>query len=347
MPATVVAPATVAELVEALHARPGPVRLAGGGSRQQRLPPPPAGATLLQLARLDTIVQLDAGDQTCVVECGVRREQLDAALAAVGLELACPGGGTIGGLFAADACGAATFGGPAPRTLLLGVDGVLADGTAFRSGARVVKSVAGFDVHKLLVGSEGRLFAAARLFLRLQPRPRAAQWFVVRALELARALELVASLRRLAVAPAALQLQRDAGGFDVRGRIDGRASYVASTLRASSLDAAAPAWCEHLELPPGGEVLAGLALPSVLPSLVAALPATAPLLWHGGGRFEVALAGAAAADAVLAALPGLGVHGCVVRGAPERRGRGTPIDDGQARIAAGLRRALDPDGVLV
>ncbi|MHC4897312.1 MAG: hypothetical protein ACYTGW_09420, partial [Planctomycetota bacterium] len=42
----------------------------------------------------------------------------------------------------------------------------------FKAGARVVKSVAGFDLQKLFVGSQGRLFAVTRLHLKLRPAPR-------------------------------------------------------------------------------------------------------------------------------------------------------------------------------
>lgn len=344
---TIAAPPSIAALCELLRSRPGPVRLVGGGSRQDRLAPAP-GALHVRLDGLSTIARLDAPDQTCTVECGVTRQALDAALAERGLELPCPGQGTLGGLFACDPIGAATQGGQSPRSLLLGMDAVLADGTPFKSGARVVKSVAGFDVHKLFVGSRGRLFVATRLHLRCKPRPRAEQWFARTGLEQTPALALVHALRALAVPPAALQLERDANGrFAVRGRIAGRPAVVAAVLRAHALPACAPCWQDHLDAPTAGEVLSGLALPSALPALLALLPPDAPFLWHGGGRCEAALATAAATDHVLAGLPALQLHGCVVRGAEARRGRGTPLDPGHQQLVAGLHRALDPHAILV
>ncbi|MBM3962518.1 MAG: FAD-binding oxidoreductase, partial [Planctomycetes bacterium] len=124
------APHSAAELADWLASRPGRVRLQGGGSRAHRAAPAD-GAQTVRLAGIAAIERLDAPDQTCSVDCGVRREELDAALAPHGLELPCPGGGTIGGLFAADPLGAAAHGGQSPRSLLLGVEGLLADGTAF------------------------------------------------------------------------------------------------------------------------------------------------------------------------------------------------------------------------
>ena len=45
--------------------------------------------------------------------------------------------------------------------------------------------------------------------------------------------------------------------------------------------------------------------------------------------------------------PTLGAHASVVRGVPARRGAGTPLDEGQQRLAEALTNALDPDGTLV
>lgn len=341
------APRSDAELADWLRARPGRVRLVGSGSRQGRAAPAD-GAHAVRLTGLDAIERLDAPDQTCTVGCGVRREALDEALRPHELELPCPGGGTIGGLFAADPLGAASHGGQSPRSLLLGLEGLLADGTAFRSGARVVKSVAGYDVHKLFVGSEGRLYAATKLHLRLKPRPRADAWFARGGLADADALARLQALRSEPVAPAAVQLRRDGSGVALVGRFAGRPAFVHAQLRQHDLAEAAPAWTDHLTAAGGGEVVAGLARASALPRLFAALPARATMLWHGGGRFEAALPDAAASDAWLAVAATLGVAARVVAtDSPARRDHGSPTDPGAARLAAALRTALDPHGILV
>ncbi|MBX3464688.1 MAG: FAD-binding oxidoreductase [Planctomycetes bacterium] len=336
-------PASADELAALLRNRPGRVRLAGSGSRRDRLPPAD-GAVEVRLHRLAGIQRLDAGDQTCSVEPGLPRERLDAALAEKDLELPCPGGGTLGGLFAHDPLGAGGPGNVAPRSLLLGLEGVLADGTRFRSGARVVKSVAGFDVHKLLVGSDGRLFAATLLHLRLRPRPPAAAWFRRAGLEVAAACRLFQALRAQPVPPAPLQLRRTADGCAVTGRFAGRAAYVGERLRALELPEHTPDPVDHLAAPAGGEVLAGIVLPSRLPDLLPALAGTFVL--RGDGRFELAVASPAAADAALPQLAAHGAHARIAAAAPARRGRGTPLDPGAEHLLARLRRALDPDGVL-
>lgn len=339
------APESADELVELLRGRPGAIRLVGSGSRQDRLPDTGA-ATHLALTALDAIERLDADDLTCSVGAGLTRAALDGALADHGVCLPCAGEGSLGGLFASDPIGATTLGGPAPRSLLLGFEAVLADGTEFRSGARVVKSVAGFDLHKLFVGSRGRLFAATKLHLKLRPMPRGSAWFARTALDADAALAAFVRLRNEPVPPGVLRLERRSDGFALRGRIDGRPAFIRRTLDAHELAEAEPRSEATITAPAGGELLSGGAAPSGIPGLLQQAGAGA-FVYHGGGRFELATASPAATDLLLARLPGLAVHACVVSGAPERRGHGTPLDAGERHLTAALKRALDPDDILV
>ncbi|MEZ5100318.1 MAG: FAD-binding oxidoreductase [Thermoleophilia bacterium] len=131
------------------------------------------GDVVLSTARLDRILEHEAGDLTCVVEAGVRLSALQARLAEHGQLLALdpPGDPTIG------ACLAGSLSGPwrhrygTMRDLVIGVTVVLADGTIASSGGKVVKNVAGYDLGKLFHGSRGTLGLVARVALRLHPRP--------------------------------------------------------------------------------------------------------------------------------------------------------------------------------
>jgi hypothetical protein len=340
-------PSSAAELGELLQGRPGQLRVRGGGSRQDRLPAAPS-ARVLDLSAFAGIERLDAPDQTCTVGAGLPRAELDEALRQHRLELPSLGGGTIGGLFATDSIGPATVGSASPRTLLLGITAMLADGTRFQAGARVVKSVAGFDVHKLFVGSRGTLFAALHLHLRLKPMPRASMWFAMKGLEQTDALDRFTKLRSLAVPPAELQLQRNSNGWAIAGRIAGRDSFVRDTMRAHNLHEGPPITTHHLESTSrNGEVLAGNVLPSRVTELLAMTSAGAPFLLHGGGRFELQLDSIAATDELLPRLPALRIDACIALGENARRGLGTPIDPGQQHITAGLKQALDPHGTFV
>jgi FAD/FMN-containing dehydrogenase len=338
------APGSAAELADWLRQGRPRVRLCGRDSRRLRTRAAAPAAAVLTLAKLDRIERFVADDLTCSVQPGVLRGELDRVLAERGLELGCAGGGTIGGLFAADPIGATVPGGPQPRNLLLGLEAVLADGTPWKCGARVVKSVAGFDVHKLFVGSAGRLCAATLLHLKLRPAPRARLDFAEHRLDAAAALAKFAALRALPAGPTRLWLTRTADGMAFGGQIAGRQSQVSALQRAHALAEGPPAHPDHLE-PAAGEVVTGIVRWSRVPALLDALPAGAPFLLHGGGRFEVSLS-PAQSDALLLVLPTFDAAGCIVAGADDRRGRGTPLDRGAEQLQRGLERALDPAGVL-
>jgi glycolate dehydrogenase FAD-binding subunit len=130
---------------------------------------------------LDRILEHDPGDLTCTVEAGVRLSELRAALAASGqrLSLDPPGDPTIGSLLARNVSGPLRHRFGAPRDLVLGATLVLADGTIASSGGKVVKNVAGYDLARLVCGSEGRLAFIARVSFRLHPLPKTSRTLLV------------------------------------------------------------------------------------------------------------------------------------------------------------------------
>lgn len=325
------------------------VRLVGLDTRARFRTAPPPGAATVSTRGLRAIERLEPDDLTCSVEPGLPCRDLAIALHEKGLELDCVSPddhGTVGGLYASDPLGTAVPGGSSPRSTLLGLDGILADGTRFRSGARVVKSVAGFDVHRLLVGSRGRLFAAALLHLKLRPVPRARLLFATAPSEWDAALRTYSALRREASGPARLLVAREPDGWRVRGRLHGLPRHVASLARAHGLVEVERAPADHLAPPPEGrELVVGTARPSVLPRLLEALPADAPFVAHAGGAFETVLR-AAETDRLLAALPALQAHAAVAIGAPARVGTATALDAGAERLTRDLRLALDPGAVF-
>ena len=154
---------------------------------------------------LDRILEHDPGDLTCTVEAGVRLAELQAVLAASGqrLSLDPPGDPTIGALLARNVSGPLRHRFGAPRDLVLGVTLVLGDGTIANAGGKVVKNVAGYDLARLVCGSEGRLALIARASFRLHPLPKATQTLVVETDDVAGA---AASLLRSQVQPSALDV---------------------------------------------------------------------------------------------------------------------------------------------
>ena len=125
----------------------------------------------LTVAGLNRILEHDPGDLTCTVEAGVRLSALRDALAASGqrLSLDPPGDPTIGALLARNLSGPLRHRFGAPRDLVLGATLVLADGTIASAGGKVVKNVAGYDLARLMCGSEGHLALIARASFKLHP----------------------------------------------------------------------------------------------------------------------------------------------------------------------------------
>ena len=154
---------------------------------------------------LTRVLEHDPGDLTCTVETGVRLSELQATLAATGqrLSLDPPGDPTIGALLAQNASGPLRHRFGAPRDLVLGTTLVLGDGTIANAGGKVVKNVAGYDLARLVCGSEGRLALIARASFRLHPLPKATQTLVV---ETGDAAVVVASLLRSQLQPSALDV---------------------------------------------------------------------------------------------------------------------------------------------
>ena len=154
---------------------------------------------------LDRVLEHEAGDLTCTVEAGIRLSALQATLAQAGqrLSLDPPGDPTVG------ACVARRLSGPlshrygTPRDLVLGVTLVLGDGTVASSGGKVVKNVAGYDLGKLVCGSEGRLGLIVRVALRLHPLPEASATLVVETDDPA---AVVRELQRSQLQPSALDV---------------------------------------------------------------------------------------------------------------------------------------------
>ena len=202
-PRWVVGPASIDELsrVIALAQDAGlAVVPRGTGSSLELGHPPSRVDVVLELAGLDRLIEYNPDDLTITVQAGMAAGTLAALLAPhrQWLPIDPPGiaARTLGGVTATNASGPlrARFGGL--RDLLLGVRLVQPDGVVTWGGSKVVKSVSGYDVPKLMVGALGTLGVLAELTLRLHPlpdserswlvpldRPQAAQDFVGRLID--------------------------------------------------------------------------------------------------------------------------------------------------------------------
>lgn len=124
---------------------------------------------------MDRVVEYDPADLTVTVEAGCRFDVLDAALAEHGqwlpADVPSPARTTVGGMIAAGLAGPLrrTYG--SLRDQIIGIEWVGGEGQVLRSGGRVVKNVAGYDLMKLHVGARGRLGVVTKATFRVRPRP--------------------------------------------------------------------------------------------------------------------------------------------------------------------------------
>lgn len=130
---------------------------------------------VLATSRLDRIIRLDPFERVAVVEAGVTLEALQTAAAEYGLEpgidLPSRGSATIGGMVSTNAGGILAFRNGVMRHRILGLEGVLADGTRLGDLTRIVKNTTGYDAKQLLIGAEGTLGVVTRVAIRLDPVP--------------------------------------------------------------------------------------------------------------------------------------------------------------------------------
>jgi glycolate oxidase len=168
----------VVALMRWAHAHGAPVVPRGAGTGLSGGANAVEGGIVLDLLGMNRIVEINPVDQIATVEPGVINAALDAAAAQHGLMYAPDPASfrlsTIGGNIGTNAGGlrCAKYG--VTKDSILGLDVVLADGTRLQTGTRTFKGVVGFDLTRLIVGSEGTLAVVVGATVRLRPRPTAA-----------------------------------------------------------------------------------------------------------------------------------------------------------------------------
>jgi glycolate oxidase FAD binding subunit len=173
-PSWVVRPGSVEEVQSVV--RSGARLVASGlGGHLEIGASPRALDVLLRVDRIARVVDHQAADMTVTVEAGCPLPALQALLATSGQWLALdpprPGRTTIGGLVAANLSGPLRASQGTVRDLLLGCTVVGAGGVVVRSGGRVVKNVAGYDLPKLHIGALGTVGVLVEATFKVRPRP--------------------------------------------------------------------------------------------------------------------------------------------------------------------------------
>jgi glycolate oxidase FAD binding subunit len=393
VPRWVAAPATTEELGALLglaHAEKLVVVPRGSGSAMALGHPPTRVDLVVDLQRMDRILEYNPDDLTMTVGAGATLGRLEAPLRAHGqfFPLDPPGAATrtIGGVVATNASGPLRVRYGTSRDLLLGVRFVQADGVVTWGGAKVVKSVTGYDVPKLMVGALGTLGILSELTLRLHPLPncertwivtfgaaQSAQAFVASLMDSALQPNRVEWLNRMAARawtemPAAAAILVSVGSveasvLDQQARIEERARQANGVMSEVAHDR----WPRHGAGPDSSEVvtLRVGTLPSVLADSVTGLEraaadvAPAAILSITGSavlgalRAELSGAGLEEAAALLSrarALVAPVAGSVIVERAPIAVRRAVdpwgPVAPEPLALMQALKREFDPEGIL-
>jgi glycolate oxidase FAD binding subunit len=190
-----------------------------GGGTKQGWGYPVAPALVLEMHRLNTLREHTWQDMTCTVEAGCTWAAMQSGLAQHGQFVAIdplwPDKATVGGIVATNDSGALRqrYGGL--RDLIIGMTIVLADGAIAHTGGKVVKNVAGYDLHKLMIGAFGTLGVVTSVNFRLHSIPRSAQSFTVSATSVEPVGRVMLAMLHAQLSTVAIQLRGGVDGFDL------------------------------------------------------------------------------------------------------------------------------------
>jgi len=217
----------VQALVRACRRHGVPIVARGAGTNTTGATVPAAGSVVLSFERMDRILSIRPGDRCAVVEPGLSNGALQEALRAHGLfwppDPTSADICTVGGNLACNAGGPRAVKYGATRDNVLALTAVTGTGELVELGSATTKDSTGYDLQRLLVGSEGTLALIVEATLKLSPLPRDRQ--VLRAMyrDVDSAATAVARLMAQPVVPSmvefmdgeSVRLARDVGGADL------------------------------------------------------------------------------------------------------------------------------------
>jgi glycolate oxidase len=209
----VVLPGTTAEVagvVRLCAAHRVPIVPRGGGTGYTGGSVPTSGGVVISLERMNRILEIDEANLVAIVEPNVITGDLQDAVEKVGLfyppDPASLRQSVIGGNVAECAGGPRAFKYGTTKQYVLGLEAVLPTGQVIETGGKVVKSVVGYDLTRLLVGSEGTLAIITKIILRLVPKPPVQATLRATFRTVEAAVAAVTGIIRERVVPAAIEI---------------------------------------------------------------------------------------------------------------------------------------------
>ena len=357
-------PATEADLSEAVQAARTPLVIRGGGTRAIGQ----CSGEILETSAISGVVLYEPGALTLVAGAGTAVAELETVLAAERQRLAFDppdlrallgrtGASTIGGIVAANASGSRRVQVGACRDALLGVRFVDGAGNIVKNGGRVMKNVTGYDLVKLMAGSQGTLGILTEVSFKVQALPEAE-------MTLTGTRDPSAGLADLR---AALGSPYDISGAAFADgqamiRIEGMAGSVAYRTAAlikalggdwGQIDGAKSAalWRDIRDVTPfagrAGAVWRIAVKPTDAARVTADLGVDHEAIYDWGGGLIWLLVPGGGAQAVRRAV-GLSGHATLVRPSDnmEKVPAFPPEAQGVAALTAALRAKFDPRGIL-
>ncbi|TWI14195.1 FAD-binding oxidoreductase [Aerolutibacter ruishenii] len=230
LPDAVALPTTreqVIALIRACRAHRVPLVARGRGTNTTGATVPVAGGVVVSFERMNRILDIRPGDRCAVVEPGVLNGDLQAVLQPHALfwppDPTSAAFSTVGGNLACNAGGPRAVKYGASRDNVLALTAVTGAGELIECGTATTKGATGYDLHRLLVGSEGTLALIVEASLRLTPAPASRRALRAIYRDVSSAAQAVARLMAQPVTPSmlefmdahAVRLARDVGGADL------------------------------------------------------------------------------------------------------------------------------------
>jgi D-lactate dehydrogenase len=212
LPDVVVRPADHAQVVDVLrlcNEYRVPLVARGYGTATTGAAVPLNGGVVLSLERMNHILRIDPANRLMVVEPGVTNQAVQEAAAAHGFfwppdptsAAVC----SVGGNLACNAAGPRAVKYGTPRENVLGLRAVSGGGVELRAGVHTTKGVVGYDLTRLLIGSEGTLAVITEATLKLTPLPQARRTLQAIYQDMRSAAEAVSRIMAQSVVPCALE----------------------------------------------------------------------------------------------------------------------------------------------